>query len=382
MESMKLLSRVFWMSSGHRLLLAGCAVVLCVAGAARGQSGFDLTNLQPDLEAVRQAYKLPALGAALVTDEGLKHLATTGVRKKGATEPVKDQDLWHLGSCGKAMTATMIARLVEQEKLRFEQTVGETFPRFAKDMSADMQSITLIQLLSHTSGLPANVNLVDYQSERSVRRARRKALLEATRTDLLSKPGTQVSYSNWGYIIAGHMAEIATGKSWEALMRAEVFRPLKMSTAGFGGTGTLGKIDQPWPHSAAGQAMPTNGKAMDNLPVMGPAGTIHMSLEDWGKFITEHLKGHRGKSTYLKRATFKKLHTAIKADYAVGWMSLLRPWANGKALHHGGDNTLNCAVVWAAPERGFAVLAVTNQSSAHAAVDAVATGLILAWGDR
>ena len=118
----------------------------------------------------------------------------------------------------------------------------------------------------------------------------------------LSKPGEKFLYSNWGYVIAGHMAEKATGKSWETLMQTEVFGPLKMSTAGFGGTGTLGKIDQPWPHSMLGMPMPTNGKAQDNLPVMGPAGTIHMTIQDWGKFVAEHLKGHHGKSGSGARA--------------------------------------------------------------------------------
>ena len=122
--------------------------------------------------------------------------------------------------------------------------------------------------------------------------------------------------------------------------------------------------------------MPSNGKMMDNLPVMGPAGTVHMSLEDWGKFVTEHLKGRRGKSEYLSQATFARLHTAIKGDYAMGWITARRPWAGGIALNHTGDNTMNYANVWVAPEKGFAVLVATNQSESHAATDEVAAGLI------
>jgi len=219
-----------------------------------------------------------------------------------------------------------------------------------------------------------------YQNKPDVLAAREKVLVEAMAKPLLSKPGDKFLYSNWGYTLAGRMAEKAAGKSWEALMRAEVFKPLNMSTAGFGGTGSPGKIDQPWPHSASGRAMPRNGIEMDNLPVMGPAGTIHMSLEDWGKFVTEHLKGHRGKSGYLTQASFQKLHTPVRQDYALGWTCLSRPWAGGNALYHNGDNTMNYALVWAAPEKGFAVLVVTNRSSAHQAADEVASSLINAWG--
>lgn len=340
---------------------------------------FDIKNPRPALEAIRTSYGLPGLGTAIVTEDGLQLLATTGVRKKGDSTPVTDEDLWHLGSCGKAMTATMIARLVEAGKLRYDQTLGETFPAHADAMSDQMKSITLIDLLSHRSGLPANYNLRDYQDEPDVVAAREKTLVEAMAKPLLSKPGEKFLYSNWGYTLAGHMAEKVTGKSWESLMKTEVFEPLGMTTAGFGGTGTPGKIDQPWPHSALGRAMPSNGTDMDNLPVMGPVGRIHMSLEDWGKFVTEHIKGHRDNSDYLSQATFKKLHTPIKGDYALGWMSLPRPWAGGKALYHNGDNTMNYASVWVVPEKGFAVLTVTNRSSAHKASDEVASGLIKAW---
>ncbi len=334
------------------------------------------------LEAIRVAHGLPGLGAAIVTDKGLHTLVTVGVRKKGDQTPVTDHDLWHLGSCGKAMTATMIARLVEAGKIKFEQTLGETFPEHAEAMSDQLKSVKLIHLLSHRSGLPANFNLQAYLDEPDVALARDKVLLEAMSKPLLSEPGEKYLYSNWGYTLAGHMAEKATGKTWETLMKTEVFEPLQMMTGGFGGTGTQGKIDQPWPHASNGSAMPSNGKEMDNLPVMGPAGTIHMSLEDWGKFITEHLKGAKGKSEYLAQASFQRLHTAIGKDYAMGWMPRMRPWAGGTALFHNGDNTLNHAVVWAAPEKGFAVLVVTNQSLARIAADEVAAGLITAWQSR
>lgn len=364
--------------------LALCALLLTativdVRGESAAKPHFDTNSPQPALEAIRVAHELPGLGAAIVTDEGLQMLSTTGVRRKGDATQVTDQDLWHLGSCGKAITATMIARLVEAGKLRFEQTLGETFPELDGKMSDQMKKITLVNLLSHTSGLPANFNLLNYVEEKNVARARRKVLREAIDTELQSNPGEKFSYSNWGYTLAGHMAEKATGKSWETLMKLEVFKPLKMSTAGFGGTGTPGKTDQPWPHIGSGVPTPANGKEMDNLPVMGPAGTIHMSLEDWGKFVTEHLKGHQGKSDYLTQASFQKLHTVVKDNYALGWMSAPRPWAGGSALNHGGDNTMNHAVVWAAPQKGFAVLVVTNQSMASQATDDVASGFIRAW---
>ncbi len=347
------------------------------------QLTFDNGRAKETIEAIRTKHKLPALGAAIVTLEGAQHVITTGTRRRGHKTPVTDGDLWHLGSCGKAMTATMIARLVEQGKLKFDQTLGETFLDVADKMNDQLKQVTLRHLLSHRSGLSANYLLFNYLNEKDQREARRKTLLEAMEKPLLSKPGDNYLYSNWGYTLAGHIAEEASDKDWETLMQREVFQPLAMQSAGFGGTGTKGKIDQPWPHNMLGIPSLTNGPAKDNLPVMGPAGRIHMSLEDWGKFIAEHLKGAAGKSDYLTAESFKTLHTSLGDSYAMGWIITERPWADGTAITHSGDNTMNHAVVWMAPKKGFAVLVVTNQSRTGKATDAAAWAMIRAWlGDQ
>jgi CubicO group peptidase (beta-lactamase class C family) len=95
--------------------------------------------------------------------------------------------------------------------------------------------------------------------------------------------------------------------------------------------------------------------------VLGPAGRVHCTLADWGKFVTPHMRGAQGRDGLLKATTFRALHTPPKGEeYAGGWLVLDRPWAGGKALNHGGCNTAWYAVVWIAPKRDFAVLVATN----------------------
>ena len=366
-------------------VVSGCFVMLVTfgglslfAGKAAAQS-VDFRNLQPTVEAVRSTHKLPALGAALVTSEGVQSLSTAGVRKRGDTTAVTNDDLWHIGSDGKAMTATIIARLVERGTLKWTQTLGETFPELAPQMKDDMKSVTMTQLLSHHAGFNANFDLMRYVNRKDLTAARIDVLKEAMAKGLLSAPGSMFSYSNWGYTVASAMAERASGKSFESLMRDEVFTPLEMKSAGFGGTGTLGKIDQPWPHTNNGKPTPSNGPEMDNPPVMAAAGGMHMSLADWAKFVREHLRGAQGKSTFLKQETFVKLHTPVGSDYALGWLTPQRGWAGGNTLHHGGDNTMNYALVWAAPAKDFAMLVVTNQSGAQAPADELVGAMLKAW---
>jgi CubicO group peptidase (beta-lactamase class C family) len=332
------------------------------------------------LVAIRQKHDIPAICAALVTSKGIAVLGVAGVRKRGTDVAASADDLWHLGSDTKAVTATLVARLVEQQRLKWDTTVAEVFPELADTFHPDIRSVTLLHLLSHRSGLRPNLDFFarlflskDVPGDRL--RAVRKELTKPPQ----HKPGSHYEYSNLGYIIVGAIVERVTGKTWEEAIREEVFAPLEMTSAGFGGTGTRGQIDQPWPHLADGQPLSENGPAMDNPPVLGPAGRVHCSIQDWAKFIQDQLRGARGETALLKPASYQKLHTPqFGGEYALGWMVVKRDWAGGLALNHAGDNTMNFANVWIAPQHDFALLICVNQSGdvAFRASDEAAGALI------
>jgi CubicO group peptidase (beta-lactamase class C family) len=102
---------------------------------------------------------------------------------------------------------------------------------------------------------------------------------------------------------------------------------------------------------------------MDNLPVMGPAGRVHCSIQDWAKFVQDQLRGARSEQALLKPDSYQKLHTPpFGGDYALGWLAVKRSWGGGAVLNHAGDNTMNFATVWIAPKRDFAILVCVNQS--------------------
>lgn len=250
--------------------------------------------LETVLEPIRLKHSLPALGGAVVSSEGLQAVGAVGVRRSGTDVAVTRNDLWHLGSDTKAMTAAMIGRLVEQGRLTWETTIGETFPELDGKLPPGIGKITLLELLSHRSGLPANTLWGVAPREGTTREQRLFVVGTLARVRPVAAPGTAYLYSNLGYVVAGATAEKAADASWEDLMRRLVFGPLSMTSAGFGGTGTPGRVDQSWPHVADGKPVPKNGPDADNPPVMGPAGTVHCSLSDWGKFISDQLRSARG----------------------------------------------------------------------------------------
>ena len=82
-------------------------------------------NLSPRLEKIRDAHRIPALAAAAVDEGEIVAIGATGSRRAGAGDSVFVDDIWHLGSCTKSMTASVCAMLVEDGKLRWDSTPGE-----------------------------------------------------------------------------------------------------------------------------------------------------------------------------------------------------------------------------------------------------------------
>lgn len=85
-------------------------------------------TLAAALEFVRDAYGLPALAGMIVHRDRLIEMAAVGTRVAGGPEPVTVDDLWHIGSITKAMTATVVVRLAEREALSWSTSVSQALP--------------------------------------------------------------------------------------------------------------------------------------------------------------------------------------------------------------------------------------------------------------
>jgi CubicO group peptidase (beta-lactamase class C family) len=264
------------------------------------------------------------------------------------------------------MTAALVALFVQKGDLDWDSTLGKTFPELADDMTPEFRKITLTQLLTHHAGFTHDIEggWKSIPRDRSPREQRQEALKRLAKAKLESAPGEKFSYSNVGYVLAGHMAEKVGGADWEELMARRLFEPLGMKTAGFGAMGTPGKVDQPWQHRADGTPLEP-GPIRDNPPVMGPAGRVHCSLPDWAKFVAFEMRQGQGQPALLRPATFNQLFATPFRDSPYmrgGWGgNQENRRAGGLLLAHDGSNTQNHCTAWVAPNRHFAVLVVCNQ---------------------
>lgn len=344
-------------------------------------------DLAPLLLPILEKHKIPALAAAVIQGDKVVGLGAVGVRQAGGQDKVTVQDLFHLGSCTKAMTATLCAKLIEEGKLSWDLTMAKAFPDLAKEgkIHQDYQGVTLHQLLTHRGGAPQDVpdglwNKV-WLFSGSATDARAFLMEGIVAAAPAAKPGTQFIYSNAGYTIAGQMAERIMKKPWEDLMSEGIFKPLGMTSAGFGPPGSREIVDQPRGHKDPGKPVSPGQLGADNPAAIGPAGTVHCSVGDWAKFVAMHLRGDQGRNGFLKAATFTKLHTPLDDSldkYACGWTVANRDWGGGKVLTHAGSNTMWYAVTWIAPRKDFAILVVCNQGGdpGAKATDEAASALI------
>src|SRR5262245_9685982 len=97
---------------------------------------------------------LPAVAVLVQVGGKTEAQAAIGVRAVSHKQAVTLNDQWHLGSDAKAMSATLVARLVDQGYLSFDDTMARIFPGIAARMNPELHEVTVAQLLTHTSGLP------------------------------------------------------------------------------------------------------------------------------------------------------------------------------------------------------------------------------------
>ncbi|MDP2471668.1 MAG: serine hydrolase domain-containing protein [Candidatus Palauibacterales bacterium] len=341
-------------------------------------------QLAEALEPIRAAFDVPALGAILIHQGQIVETAAVGRRSLGSATQVTTGDQWHVGSLTKAMTATLAAVLVEEGHLDWTTTIAEGLPGIAPLILSGFEDITLEELLSHTSGLTNDLvstawwdNLPHSDDLPDQRLALSVELLQTPPAG----PRGEYLYSNGGYVVAGAMLERVMGEAWEDLIASRLFAPLGMTSAGFGAPGSPGSLTEPWGHSLdAGSYAPVEpGPAADNPPAIGPAGTVHLSMADYAKFMAQHIAGERGVDGLVSAETFTRLHRqALGTAYGLGWAVTVRDWADGVALYHEGSNLLWYANVWLAPERDMGMLVVTNAGGDRAfrATDAAIDALI------
>ena len=343
---------------GPRWARVLCSSLLCVAASVMPAQAADLTKL---LQEVSADPAIPATAIVLIKNGQIVQQLQQGVLAAGEqpARPVSAADVWHIGSNGKAMTATLMARLVELGKLRWNDTLASLLPELAPRMHPAYRQLTIIDLLSHRAGLAANADEAwlesTYTDKTDVMALRQLYAAKVLTQAPIAPARQQANYSNSGTILCGAIAERLSGKPFEQLITELVFAPLGMQV-GFGPTPASANTGHK-------DGKPIRGEHASNPKVMIPAGDMYMTMQDWAAFAIDQMLGEQGRGKLLQQASYQHLHQ-VQGDSgaASGWgvrtdFPQQRPV---RLLMHAGSNGYWQAVVTLQPDTQKALLIASN----------------------
>jgi CubicO group peptidase (beta-lactamase class C family) len=332
-----------------------CAAVMfgCLSGSAQG------ANLDAVLASAMEGTKTPALSILVMRSGRIAQAAVRGVRRIDRPLPARPNDVWLIGSDAKPMTAALIARLVDRGLLSWSTPLAKMLPDLASAMRPQYRNATLVQLLTHRSGLPENYHDLGFfnaflTDTRPLPQQRYEYVARALTEPPLAAPGAKFSYSNTGFVLAAVIAERRAGATYEQLVRREIFGPLKMRSAGFGVT----PAGQPQGHHGGRVAT-----LKDSNPAMfAPAGNIYMSLPDWSSFCLDQMAGYHGNGKLLKTATYRRMETRVPGTTTgLSWgVPDSVAGRKGPALTHSGSDGNWMALVVLFPQTQNGVLVAAN----------------------
>jgi D-alanyl-D-alanine carboxypeptidase len=351
--------------SRRQFLMSGAVTLIACHGHRSDRPEDALQTMTALLAANRSKYGVPAMAAIVLGANKVFECQAVGIVRRGRSIPVRTSSPFHLGSNAKAITATMVATLVEENRLRWETTVLDVFPEWSGTLHPDYRGINLNDLFQHHAGLPPYNNATSPDMRRlPAGQSVKDVACFILQRPPAQKPGSGALYSNAGPAIAAVMAERVTGLSWEALIRDRIFTPLGIA----GGFGWPNAADPLQPsghvHTWFGP-IPTPTFLIHALPpFFRPAGDVHMCLPDYARFLRAHLNGLQGRDALLKAATVRHLHTP-RGVFGLGWG--VGP-LDGRLTsgHDGSDGTFYIsAALW--HERDLAIAVAANMGGDPAA---------------
>jgi CubicO group peptidase (beta-lactamase class C family) len=252
------------------------------------------------IDAYARLYKFN--GSALVAKNGTI-LLNKGYGFRNAADKVanNEQTIFQLGSITKQFTSAVILKLQEEKKLSVSDKLSKYFPGYPKG-----DSITIEQLLTHTSGIYSYTNDPNFMANEVTKPANREMMMALFRDKPFDfSPGTSWNYSNSGYSLLGYIIEAVTKKPYEQAVRKYIFTPLHMTHSGFDFTHLKNK------EKATGY-FELNDKETIAAPIVDSsvsysAGAIYSTTGDlylWHKALQ--------KNKILSKAQQEKAYTPIK----------------------------------------------------------------------
>ena len=290
--------------------LAPLVASLLLVSAVKAESP-KLPGVKAALQEQVDRHEIAGAVTMVVSKDRVLHLETTGLADMAAHKPMQADTVFWIASMTKPITATAVLMLQDEGKLDVHDPVAKYLPEFAslKTPSGQPANLTLIQILTHTSGLGE-------AGGPATREAKTLADLVPLwlAAPMQFEPGSRWSYCQSGINAAGRVVEVVSGISFDAFLKKRLFQPLGMkSTTFYPDASERARQVTAYAKNATTGSL----EAVPPRPEFGPRdrppqgnGGLYSTAEDYGRFCQMLLGGGRFQGArYLSEASMKLLST-------------------------------------------------------------------------
>jgi CubicO group peptidase (beta-lactamase class C family) len=315
------------------------------------------------------AWEVPGCAIAAVRDGDVVLAAGWGRRDLETGLPATSDTLFAIGSVTKAFTAATVGALVDDGLLEWERPLRDFLPDLRLHDPVVTDRLTVVDLLSHRSGLPRHdLAWLGHPDRSGAELVRRLRFLPLSR-DLRQA----FQYCNLGYMVAGHLVEMLSGTPWEDYLRTRLLTPLGMDRSNLSVDNMRADPD----HASAyerrqGVILPVPPRP---VTAMAPAGAVNSSAADMARWLLAQLGGGQidGRAV-MSPGTMARQHAphmvlpedptfpaSTRHAYGLGW--LIGQYRGHRLTEHGGGIDGFQTECMLLPDDGIGVAVMTNTSS-------------------
>ena len=332
-----------------------------------------LAQLDPYIRENLAKTKVPGVAVAVIYNDQIVFLRGYGVRKVGEAAQIDPDTVFELASVSKPLASTVLASLVGQGKISWDDKIADLEPGFQLSSPDTTREVAIRDFLSHRSGLATESGDI----LESLGYSRPQILYRMRYLPLPGEFRKTYAYSNFGYTTAAIAAATKVGKTWETIAEEQLYAPLGMTSTSSRFSDYENRANKAALHIFL-NGQPVNRFVRD-ADAEAPAGGASSSARDLAQWVRLQLDGGKwnGKQLIDPNAlaeTHKAQVCRVAADpakpnecpgdqyYGLGWN--VGKYAEGHAMFsHSGAFFLGAATaVYIIPEEHIGVLALTNST--------------------
>jgi CubicO group peptidase (beta-lactamase class C family) len=277
------------------------------------------------------------LVVGIIDDHG-PHVFAYGRMKAGETRPVNGDTLFEIGSITKTFTALVLQDMADHGELALDDPVGKFLPAGVKAPSYHGRQITLLDLATHTSGLPRLPfgiwHMLTHMSDPYASFGEPELYDYLGKHRLEREPGKTFEYSNLGMMLLGQALALKAGTNYEATVRDRICRPLHMDSTGI-------ELSPEW-RARFASGHDEAGKVVKNWssPLPGDGG-LRSSVNDLLKYLSAEMGLTASPLSAAMARTQAPRHPTDQDNQEVGlgWIISTHKNTNNNVIWHDGGTS-------------------------------------------